>query len=45
MLERTHAAGQQVTNAGTHESLVDDLMEEQGIVRVRVALVPRSAEI
>ena len=40
-----HRTQQQVTNHDGIESHVDDLKEEQGIVRARVAVVLRSAEI
>lgn len=33
------------SNIGKDKSFVDDLNMERGIVRVRVAFVPRSAEI
>jgi hypothetical protein len=33
------------SNIGRDKSFVDDLNKERGIVRVRVAFVPRSAEI
>ena len=33
------------SNIGRDKSFVDDLNKELGIVRMRVALVPRSAEI
>ena len=33
------------SNIGKDKSFVDDLNREQGIVRMRVAFVPRSAEI
>jgi hypothetical protein len=33
------------SNIGRDKSFVDDLNKERGIVRMRVAFVPRSAEI
>jgi hypothetical protein len=33
------------SNIGEDKSFVDDLITEQGIVRMREGLVPRSAEI
>ena len=33
------------SNIGRDKSFVDDLNKERGIVRLRVAFVPRSAEI